>query len=60
MAESTHTKSADLFGNENEEDKKTSKEDNTEKRKQFLNAMSEDDIKRKHNETHEELRKNKR
>lgn len=45
-----------LFGTENKsEDKK-----DEERRKQFLNVVSEDDLKRRHYDTHDELRKEKR
>ena len=50
---------SDLFSTTGSENK-TEEEKKEERKRQFLSVISEDDIKRKHIERHDELRKEKR
>jgi len=51
---------SELFGSEKEHGDKAEEEKKDEKKRQFLNTISEDDIKRHHYDAHDEMRKAKR
>lgn len=63
MKESGSNFASDLFGADSQSNQKADKsneDDKEEKKRQFLNILSEDDVKRRHNESQDEMRKAKR
>ena len=63
MKESSSNFASDLFGADSHSNEKGDKLDNEgkeENKRQFLNKLTEDDVKRLHNESQDKLRKEKR
>jgi hypothetical protein len=63
MKDNTPNFTSELFepeAKDNQKEGKGNADDKEEKKRQFLNNLTEDDIKRRHYESHDEIRKAKR